>query len=126
MVLGLCNFRFQWFRIHELYRLYTEEDRQDSYSKFTGGGRYPITEPVSVPSSIYSAGQQAEPIITHTVKPSHGVKRGRETEGARATLSPSTAGKVGPNEHPDRRLDELQLRDRCTEQLRGPTKEQTD
>lgn len=53
----------------------TEEEREIHQSE---GGIYPMTEPVSVPSSIYSAGQQADPIIAHTVKPSHGVKRGRE------------------------------------------------
>lgn len=38
----------------------------------------------------------------------------------------STENKVGLSEHPDHRLDELQLRDRCIVQLRGPTKEQKD
>lgn len=38
----------------------------------------------------------------------------------------STARKVGANENPDHRLDELQLRDRCIGQLGGPPEEQTD
>lgn len=39
-----------------------------------------ITEPVKVLSSIYRAGQQVEPIITHTVKPSYELEDERETQ----------------------------------------------
>lgn len=52
--------------------------------------------------------------------------RRAERKGERTTLMSSTARKVGANENPDHRLDELQLRDRCIGQLGGPPEEQTD
>lgn len=51
-------------------------------------GLYPITEPISVLSSIFSVGQRAEPIITYTVKPSHGEERCREREREQPSCHP--------------------------------------
>lgn len=69
--------------------------------------RYPITEPLSVLSSMHSVEPSAQHIITYIVKPSHGVERGREGERKQPSRH---SQQVEVIEHLDCQLDEVQLK----------------